>query len=142
MVKIWDLSSQRPLPSHSLQSHLLSGFFSNGWNFGEFYSDEWNFWELPTGLTYFDLLPYFADCCAAEFPGSFDSIREKNPYSLTRDRKWVTYRGQKILWLPPDNRPKAMEGYCTFALHGKHLAIGSSTGQVLILEFFSTNFLS
>ncbi|KAG2014925.1 hypothetical protein GB937_006383 [Aspergillus fischeri] len=89
--------------------------------------------SLLKGLTYFDLLPHFADCCAAEFPGSFDSIREKNLYSLARDRKWVTYRGQKILWLPPDYRPKAMEEY--YAKLASNLGIRSLNFYRLEMSF-------
>jgi WD40 repeat protein len=50
-------------------------------------------------------------------------------YGLNKNKTWITYREQNLLWLPPEYRPSAS------ALFGTTVAIGCSSGRVLILKF-------
>jgi hypothetical protein len=55
--------------------------------------------------------------------------------SFSRDifvrEQWVTRERKNVLWLPPEYRPEHV------AVHGSVVALGSASGQVLILEFAS-----
>ncbi len=51
-------------------------------------------------------------------------------YSVSSDNVWITYRGENLLWLPPEYRPTR------FAVSGTSLALGCSSGNVLGLTFF------
>jgi WD40 repeat protein len=55
-------------------------------------------------------------------------------YSFSPDRRWITYRGENLLWLPPDYRPKA-----AVAVSGNTLAIPVSSGGYVIVTFASGN---
>lgn len=52
-------------------------------------------------------------------------------YSVDKSGDWVTQNGSRILTLPIDHRPGCM------ATKGNNLAIGSSTGRVTIITFYS-----
>ena len=51
-------------------------------------------------------------------------------YSVSSDNVWITYRGENLLWLPPEYRPTR------FAVSGTSVALGCSSGNVLGLTFF------
>ncbi|OBT39539.1 hypothetical protein VE00_10654 [Pseudogymnoascus sp. WSF 3629] len=61
----------------------------------------------------------------ASVPGSSD-------YAITSDDSWVVWRGSKVLWLPPDYRPR--DG--CHAVHGTTLALGDSLDRVTFIEFY------
>lgn len=56
-------------------------------------------------------------------------------WTLSEDRCWVNCNGLSVLWLPPEYRPVRS------ALATQKLAIGCSSGNVLILGFISDGFM-
>ncbi len=50
-------------------------------------------------------------------------------YGLNKDRTWVTYGGQDLVWLPPEYRPEVM------ATSEDNIALGCPSGRVLVLRF-------
>ena len=50
-------------------------------------------------------------------------------YDLNGDNTWITYQGEKLLWLPPEYRPSS------FAFSGTALSIGCHTGRILFFMF-------
>ncbi|KAJ5628246.1 WD40-repeat-containing domain protein [Penicillium lividum] len=57
---------------------------------------------------------------------------ERVGYGLKHDSCWITFEGKDLLWLPPEYRP--VNSSLT-AISGTTVAIGCSSGRVLILEF-------
>ncbi|KAL6799000.1 WD40-repeat-containing domain protein [Trichoderma sp. SZMC 28013] len=57
-------------------------------------------------------------------------------WALSEDRCWVDYDGQNVLWLPPEYRPVKS------AVSTETLAIGCSSGNVLVLGFSSGLYIS
>ncbi|KAK0731912.1 quinon protein alcohol dehydrogenase-like superfamily [Lasiosphaeris hirsuta] len=51
-------------------------------------------------------------------------------WDLSGDGSWVTWRGQRSIWLPPDFRP----GNSDFSRDGSAIAIGRPTGRVVVLR--------
>lgn len=59
-------------------------------------------------------------------------------YALSADKKWITWKGQNVLWVPQEYRPTAL---CSRA--GAHtVAFGCSGGRALIFNFSTTKPLS
>jgi WD40 repeat protein len=58
-------------------------------------------------------------------------VASRSFYSVDKSGSWVTQNGSRILNLPVDHRPGHM------ATRGNNLAIGSSTGRVTIITFYS-----
>ncbi|KAK4075503.1 uncharacterized protein Triagg1_4624 [Trichoderma aggressivum f. europaeum] len=56
-------------------------------------------------------------------------------WALSEDRCWVDHNGQRFLWLPPEYRPVRS------AVATQKLAIGCSSGNVLILGFVSDRYI-
>ncbi|KAL6900437.1 hypothetical protein GGI43DRAFT_383913 [Trichoderma evansii] len=54
-------------------------------------------------------------------------------YGLSSDNTWITYRGENLLWLPPEYRPS-----CS-AISERAVSIGCSSGRVLMLTFSDSN---
>ncbi|KAJ3557562.1 hypothetical protein NPX13_g9901 [Xylaria arbuscula] len=52
-------------------------------------------------------------------------------YGISRDRSWVTLNGKNLLWLPADCRPGQS------AVFGTTVAIGTSSGRIVIMRFSS-----
>ncbi|KAH7459139.1 Vegetative incompatibility protein [Fusarium oxysporum f. sp. matthiolae] len=50
-------------------------------------------------------------------------------YSVSADRIWIVNNGRKVLWLPPEFRPRI------FAVAGSIIAFGCSSGRVLVMRF-------
>ncbi|CAI7627747.1 unnamed protein product [Penicillium pancosmium] len=57
-------------------------------------------------------------------------------YGLSQERSWITYNGLKLLWLPSEYRPIS---YDNFAIYATRLAIGCSSGRVILLMFSKQN---
>jgi WD40 repeat protein len=50
-------------------------------------------------------------------------------FSLSKDTKWVTWRGEKVLWLPSSVHPAC------WLIAGSTVAIGCTSGSVVVLKF-------
>ncbi|KAK4250244.1 NACHT nucleoside triphosphatase [Corynascus novoguineensis] len=50
-------------------------------------------------------------------------------YGLSSNNTWITYQGEKLLWLPPEYRPLSS------AISGTTMSIGCSSGRVLMFKF-------
>ncbi|KAL2198354.1 hypothetical protein P885DRAFT_32223, partial [Corynascus similis CBS 632.67] len=50
-------------------------------------------------------------------------------YGLSNNNTWITYRGENLIWLPPEYRASS------FAVSGTAVSIGCFSGRVLIFEF-------
>jgi WD40 repeat protein len=48
--------------------------------------------------------------------------------AITQDTQWVTWRGEKIIWLPVSVRPKC------WVIHGSTIAIGCMSGRAVIMR--------
>ncbi|KAJ5681613.1 NACHT-domain-containing protein [Penicillium maclennaniae] len=57
-------------------------------------------------------------------------------YGLSSNHDWITYQGQKLLWLPPEHRAS-----CS-AISGTVVSIGCSSGRILILTLLDSNPIS
>jgi len=63
-------------------------------------------------------------------PASADSLPlEATGYGLSDSDPWISYKGENLLWLPPEYRPSS------FAISGTGFLIGCSSGRVLIFKF-------
>ncbi|KAL4893426.1 hypothetical protein BDV59DRAFT_178225 [Aspergillus ambiguus] len=51
---------------------------------------------------------------------------------ISVDNSWVLFRGERVIWLPPEFR-----GPSCHALSHNILALGYPTGRVLVLSFFA-----
>ncbi|KAL5088772.1 hypothetical protein Trisim1_006187 [Trichoderma cf. simile WF8] len=73
----------------------------------------------------------------SEASGSFGHHKDPKAmgWTLSEDRCWVNCNGLGVLWLPPEYRPVRS------ALATQKLAIGCSSGNVLILGFISDGFM-
>ena len=65
---------------------------------------------------------------------SSESIhRDQQKYAISINYEWVIRDGQKLLWLPPDYRPRCL------AILNNMLAFGcNNSGHVILLEFASS----
>jgi hypothetical protein len=57
-------------------------------------------------------------------------------YGLNSDGTWITYRGENLLWLPPEYRPMSS------AISGTAVAIGCYSGRVWTVVFSEDNPIS
>lgn len=97
--------------------------------------DEVNSNILHTNLGTLDLLPRASESSSSlAIPGGLASPRRVG-YGLKDDRQWITFDGHDLLWLPPEYRPDRF----TSAISGTTVAIGCSSGRVLILTFSESN---
>lgn len=76
------------------------------------------------------------DCGLFQIPLPLqDSFPEQNvagtSYAMDSEREWVTFKGRRVLWLPPNRRPwmRAHQSY------NNTLGLGSKSGQVTLLRF-------
>ena len=63
-------------------------------------------------------------CCPAEEPRRRPSARSE----IRANFAWITYRGQELLWLPPDYRATCSD------IHGECVALGHDSGRVTVIE--------
>ena len=60
----------------------------------------------------------------------------KHHYALNYSGEWITYEGEKVLWLPVEYRPPTMWSWAVEpADAGNHLVICCLSGQILIFKF-------
>ncbi|KAK4127977.1 WD40 repeat-like protein [Parathielavia appendiculata] len=50
-------------------------------------------------------------------------------YGLSSNGAWITYKGENLLWLPPEYRPSSS------AISGTTVSIGCSSGRILVFMF-------
>jgi WD40 repeat protein len=50
-------------------------------------------------------------------------------FALSKDSRWVTWRGNKILWLPSSVHPS------NWLIRGSTVAIGCTSGKVIVMRF-------
>ncbi|KAJ5776870.1 NACHT nucleoside triphosphatase [Penicillium odoratum] len=114
-VKIWDLSTYQSVLI--LQTDLVS--------YLQF--DKFNINCLHTSLGSFDIGSLGS---VTSNPHGSISSPEQYGYGLSSDSSWITFNGVNLLWLPAEYRP----GYFhKFAISATNLAIGCSSGHVIIL---------
>lgn len=53
--------------------------------------------------------------------------------NITVKEDWVYIRGRRVLWLPPENRPRL--GHDGVAFHGNTVTFGNLSGDITILDF-------
>ncbi|EPS29053.1 hypothetical protein PDE_04000 [Penicillium oxalicum 114-2] len=114
-IKIWNTATGRGL------STLHTGFTA----FLHF--DKAHFNRLHTSLGIFELGPIGS---ATPPPQDLSSLTKRYGYGLSHDFSWVTYRGDKLLWLPIEYRPFFLS---SFAISATGLAVACSSGQVIFL---------
>ncbi|KAF4453136.1 vegetative incompatibility HET-E-1 protein [Fusarium austroafricanum] len=60
----------------------------------------------------------------------------RNGYGLSKDRQWVIWCTERVLWLPPEFRPcDSIVRQCYAVYAGHKIAIGLASGGVLHLQF-------
>jgi WD40 repeat protein len=55
-------------------------------------------------------------------------------YGINKEKTWITYQGENVLWLPPEYRPFVSE-----LVDSHTIALGYDNGRVLIIRFSPTN---
>jgi len=93
--------------------------------------------RLHTNLGTFHIQP--TESSTAETVASPDhssSLLQPIGYGLNRNREWITYDGENVLRLPPEYRVTSS------ATSGSRIAIGCSSGRVLVLRFSGDNPIS
>lgn len=116
IVKIWDPATGKWVSTvdsgysiHRVQFHIS--------NAGFLYTD-----RSTLNLAHFadlSLGPVFTDRLS----------REVVKYGLSSNRSWITYQGEKLIWLPSEHRASC------FRVSGTILSIGCYTGRVLFFKF-------
>ncbi|KAJ5808765.1 hypothetical protein N7474_010034 [Penicillium riverlandense] len=59
----------------------------------------------------------------------------RHHYALDYDQEWITYEGEKVLWLPAEYRPYYRSWAVDRADAGNHLIISNDSGRMLIYGF-------
>ncbi|KAI0423859.1 WD40-repeat-containing domain protein [Xylaria sp. FL1042] len=59
---------------------------------------------------------------------------EWSPFSIDDEREWITWQGQRLIYLPDQFRPSDHGPY-TCMVNGSRVVIGCSSGQVLLFRF-------
>ncbi|KAK3305099.1 WD40-repeat-containing domain protein, partial [Chaetomium strumarium] len=123
-VKIWDPATGQcvsTLEGHSGQVDSLQ--------FHEYNPD-----LVHTELGIFDLKT--VGICTAFDPTSTDrSSPVAIGYGLSSNGTWITYKGENLLWLPPEYRPSSS------AISGTAVSIGCSLGRILFFIFTDSNLI-
>lgn len=73
------------------------------------------------------------DWCNSFLPGFLSTINKPSLH----DDQWVTIRGQRVLWLPPDYRPTLpmLYGPSVSAIKDGAIALGCKNGRVHVITF-------
>lgn len=86
--------------------------------------------RLHTNVGTFDVRPTVPPTVVtAAFPEESTSTPQPLGFGLNSNRTWITYKGQNLLWLPPEYRRSSS------AISGTGVAIGCRSGRVLLLRF-------
>ncbi|KAK3305077.1 WD40-repeat-containing domain protein, partial [Chaetomium strumarium] len=89
---------------------------------------------VHTDLGTFDLKT--VGICTAFDPTSTDrSSPAAIGYGLSSNGTWITYKGENLLWLPPEYRPSSS------AISGTAVSIGCSSGRILFFIFTDSNLI-
>lgn len=127
-VKIWDATTGQCITT--LEAGLLPHFLQFDTSLS---------CRLHTDVGTFDLPTAFSSTALAATSANhipFSPSPQYIGYSLSSDSTWITYRGESILWLPPEYRPTSS------AISGMVLAIGCSSGRVWTVVFSEDNPIS
>lgn len=82
------------------------------------------------------LLRVQQDECSLEKASECLGPGSKYHYALNFSGEWITYEGEKVLWLPVEYRPPLIWSWAVEqADAGNHLVICCSSGQILIFTF-------
>jgi WD40 repeat protein len=73
------------------------------------------------------------DDISSEISGASFGDKVCISYKISKDNCWITFDGQNFLWLPNEYRP------VNSAVFGNTLAIGCSSGNLLILRIIHEN---
>ncbi|KAK4443458.1 putative vegetative incompatibility protein HET [Podospora aff. communis PSN243] len=135
-VKIWDAATgacTQTLEGHS--SYVRSVAFSHDSKLVASGSDNntVKIWDAATGACTQTLENMGFSAFVASWSGD-TKISLRKPYGIGSDRKWITRGSENWLWLPPGCRPGQ------WALSASTIAIGCSSGRVLIITFPADNY--
>ena len=61
--------------------------------------------------------------------GTTDETHHFQGYGISPDGTWITWRSQKVLWLPSEYRPSSS------GVAGSAVVLGCSSGRVLLFVF-------
>jgi WD40 repeat protein len=61
--------------------------------------------------------------------GASSTDNNRTGYGISADNLWITYKGDNLIWLPPDYRPLSSR------IAGSTIAIGCSSGRVWMVRF-------
>ncbi|KAH0539082.1 hypothetical protein FGG08_004380 [Glutinoglossum americanum] len=150
-IRLWDVKTgglQKTLEGHSSAVRSVA-FSRNGRQLASASDDGTiRLWDVVTGA----LQKTFKgnpDISALSFPNdksrlvtNIGSIELEIPtsgqvqtapwslYSLNAERSWITYRGENLLWFPPEYRPACQE------FRDDLIALGCSSGRVIIIRVY------
>ncbi|KAI5861008.1 WD40-repeat-containing domain protein [Durotheca rogersii] len=162
-IKIWDVTSGQclqTLPGDSTATvEALSFSYDNQQLASALQNGEINIWDVTSGqhLKTLQLFPSNTlgqqiqnfEVDNADLTRLFDLTKIVNlimrfgscysEYDISRDGKWILRHGKKILWLPPEYRPRLktilLDWVSTFAVFGSTAGIGSLSGRISIIRF-------
>ncbi|KAF7556960.1 hypothetical protein G7Z17_g1028 [Cylindrodendrum hubeiense] len=113
-IKIWDAATGDCLQTLSIDKVLGNIFFN------------------ITGSR----LPLAMDAIDLKLPSASDTVSTKvhkkasrQPYGISRDKAWITWCSENLLWLPSEFRPGRL------AVVESTVVIGSDSGRVILLKF-------
>jgi WD40 repeat protein len=107
-VRVWDMKTKEIIQTFDTKDTIYTlSFSSNGL-----------YLETNQGILELKYLPHCKNWSQFNFP-----------CPLYVDGHWITWRMEKLLWLPPDYRARRV------AVYQNILAIGHSSGQVTFTEF-------
>jgi WD40 repeat protein len=110
MVKLWDVKTGNPV-------HIIEKGLHNDLSF-IFDSSHLNVGTNGVGA---EVPPFNAS--------SSEQLRTDSSYSLDDTGQWVSLRGRKVLWIPPNRRPGVS------AVRDNIIVIGNDSGRMTFLSF-------
>ena len=153
-IRIWDAETgtlQQTLKGHT--SSVLSVTFShNDQRLASSSADrEVRIWDAETGalqqtleigsplrnlffsLDDLHLITEFGSILLSQSSSLHTRTPNWSGYCVSSSCSWITWNGNKVLWLPPEYRPKSS------MVKKQTIAIGCASGQVFLIKFNSNN---
>lgn len=116
-VRIWDIATKQCTATIDVAS-------PGGLEFDKFHLN-----RLHTSVGTLNLEPAVF---VTSSPDCSVSLPQQVGYGLNNNSTWITYGGEDLLRLPSEHRPVSLSSFAIFATT---VAIGCSSGRVLILKF-------
>ncbi|KAK4451027.1 hypothetical protein QBC34DRAFT_61486 [Podospora aff. communis PSN243] len=134
-VKIWDAATgecTQTLEGHSGPVNSVAFSPDSKLVASGSYDSTVKIWDVATGACTQTLKNMGFSAFIASWSGD-TKISLRKPYGIGSDRKWITRGSENWMWLPPGCRPGQ------WALSASTIAIGCSSGQVLIMTLPADN---